>query len=269
MKKTDVRIVAATNINFRKAISEGRFREDLYYRLLQASIQMPALRDRGQDIILLFRHFALEIAEKHRFPKITLTDEAKSLMLRYKWPGNIRQLKNITEQMSVLSENREIDAQTLRRFIPEDPESTELAPIAPSGSHTYENERELLYKILYELKGNVSDLRRDMNSLRKQLDEARQLGGAAAFGGMAAYPADTTAVSTLGKDVPTQENKVEEADAEEIREPESLNLSDLSRQMLEKALERNGGNRKKAAQELGISDRTLYRRLRQYGLDNK
>ena len=269
IRRTDVRIVAATNINFRKAISEGRFREDLYYRLLQASIQMPALRDRGQDIILLFRHFALEIAEKHRFPKITLTDEAKSLMLRYKWPGNIRQLKNITEQMSVLSENREIDAQTLRRFIPEDPESTELAPIAPSGSHTYENERELLYKILYELKGNVSDLRRDMNSLRKQLDEARQLGGAAAFGGMAAYPADTTAVSTLGKDVPTQENKVEEADAEEIREPESLNLSDLSRQMLEKALERNGGNRKKAAQELGISDRTLYRRLRQYGLDNK
>jgi DNA-binding NtrC family response regulator len=269
IRRTDVRIVAATNINFRKAISEGRFREDLYYRLLQASIQRPALRDRGQDIILLFRHFALEIAEKHRFPKITLTDEAKSLMLRYKWPGNIRQLKNITEQMSVLSENREIDAQTLRRFIPEDPESTELAPIAPSGSHTYENERELLYKILYELKGNVSDLRRDMNSLRKQLDEARQLGGAAAFGGMAAYPADTTAVSTLGKNVPTQENKVEEADAEEIREPESLNLSDLSRQMLEKALERNGGNRKKAAQELGISDRTLYRRLRQYGLDNK
>ena len=269
IRRTDVRIVAATNINFRKAISEGRFREDLYYRLLQASIQMPALRDRGQDIILLFRHFALEIAEKHRFPKITLTDEAKSLMLRYKWPGNIRQLKNITEQMSVLSENREIDAQTLRRFIPEDPESTELAPIAPSGSHTYENERELLYKILYELKGNVSDLRRDMNSLRKQLDEARQLGGAAAFGGMAAYPGDTTAVSTLGKDVPTQENKVEEADAEEIREPESLNLSDLSRQMLEKDLERNGGNRKKAAQELGISDRTLYRRLRQYGLDNK
>jgi len=269
IRRTDVRIVAATNINFRKAISEGRFREDLYYRLLQASIQMPALRDRGQDIILLFRHFALEIAEKHRFPKITLTDEAKSLMLRYKWPGNIRQLKNITEQMSVLSENREIDAQTLRRFIPEDPESTELAPIAPSGSHTYENERELLYKILYELKGNVSDLRRDMNSLRKQLDEARQLGGAAAFGGMAAYSGDTTAVSTLGKDVPTQENKVEEADAEEIREPESLNLSDLSRQMLEKALERNGGNRKKAAQELGISDRTLYRRLRQYGLDNK
>ena len=269
IRRTDVRIVAATNINFRKAISEGRFREDLYYRLLQASIQMPALRDRGQDIILLFRHFALEIAEKHRFPKITLTDEAKSLMLRYKWPGNIRQLKNITEQMSVLSENREIDAQTLRRFIPEDPESTELAPIAPSGSHTYENERELLYKILYELKGNVSDLRRDMNSLRKQLDEARQLGGAAAFGGMAAYSGDTTAVSTLGKNVPTQENKVEEADAEEIREPESLNLSDLSRQMLEKALERNGGNRKKAAQELGISDRTLYRRLRQYGLDNK
>lgn len=267
--KTDVRIVAATNVNMQKAISEGRFREDLYYRLNTIPIKMPPLRERGNDVLLLFRLFAMQMAEKYKLPKITLTEEAKMLMLSYKWPGNVRQLKNITEQMSILSTEREITAEVLKQFIPQDPESMQLATIGPAGSHSYENERELLYKILYELKGNVSDLRRDMNSLRKQLDEARQLGGAAAFGGMAAYPADTTAVSTLGKDVPTQENKVEEADAEEIREPESLNLSDLSRQMLEKALERNGGNRKKAAQELGISDRTLYRRLRQYGLDNK
>ena len=270
IRKTDVRIVAATNINFRKAISEGRFREDLYYRLLQVSIQMPPLRERGNDILLLFRLFAMQMAEKHRFPRITLTEEAKQMMLRYKWPGNVRQLKNITEQMSVLSEKREIDAETLSQFIPQDPESTQLVPIAPAGSHSYENEREMLYKILQELHGNVSDLRRDVSSLRKQLDEVRGLGGAAAFGGITAIESDSTTLpASVNNANSARENKVEEAEAEEIREPETLNLNDLSRQMLEKALERNGGNRKRAAQELGISDRTLYRRLKQYGLDNK
>ena len=119
--KTDVRIVAATNVNMRKAISEGRFREDLYYRLSTIPIQMPPLRDRGNDIILLFRLFAMQMAEKYRLPKITLTDDAKALMLKYKWPGNVRQLKNITEQMSVLSEKRDIDAHILEQFIPQDP----------------------------------------------------------------------------------------------------------------------------------------------------
>lgn len=266
--KTDVRIVAATNVNMRKAISEGRFREDLYYRLNTIPIQMPALRDRGEDILLLFRLFAMQMAEKYRLPRITLTEDAQQQMLRYKWPGNVRQLKNITEQMSVLSEKRMIDSDVLSLFIPQDQESTQLAVIGSDGTHSYENERELLYKILYELRGNVSDLRRDMNSLRKQLDEARQLGGAASFGGITTIGSGNNSLAPL-RQSPTErsQNSVEDADAEEIREPESLNLNDLSRQMLEKALERNGGNRKKAAQELGISDRTLYRRLKQYGLD--
>ena len=178
IRKTDVRIVAATNVNMRKAVSEGRFREDLYYRLNTIPIQMPALRERGDDILLLFRLFAMQMAEKSRLPKISLSDEAKQIMLKYKWPGNVRQLKNITEQMSVLSREREIDAQTLTQFIPRDEESTQLATIQKDGKddHSYASERELLYKILYELRGNVSDLRREMNSLRKQLDEARQLG---------------------------------------------------------------------------------------------
>ena len=266
--KTDVRIVAATNVNMRKAISEGRFREDLYYRLNTIPIQMPALRDRGEDILLLFRLFAMQMAEKYRLPRITLTEDAQQQMLRYKWPGNVRQLKNITEQMSVLSEKRVIDSEVLSLFIPQDQESTQLAVIGGDGSHSYESERELLYKILYELRGNVSDLRRDMNSLRKQLDEARQLGGAAAFGGITTIDAGNTPLAPVRQtSAERSQNTVEDADAEEIREPESLNLNDLSRQMLEKALERNGGNRKKAAQELGISDRTLYRRLKQYGLD--
>lgn len=271
IRKTDVRIVAATNVNMRKAVSEGKFREDLYYRLNTIPIQVPPLRDRGNDIILLFRLFAMQMAEKYHLPKITLTEDAKQMMLKYKWPGNVRQLKNITEQMSVLSEEREIDAETLRKFIPQDEETTELATIQGGGRHNYESEREILYKILYELRGNVSDLRRDLNTVRKQLNEARQLEGVAGFGRIPQnegnYPATYKGSSSSPIGESRGEAPVEDAIAEEISEPESLNLNDLGRQMVEKALERNNGNRKKAAQELGISDRTLYRRIKQYGLE--
>ena len=285
IRKTDVRIVAATNVNMRKAVSEGKFREDLYYRLNTIPIHIPPLRERGNDIILLFRLFAMQMAEKYRLPKITLTDDAKQLMLHYKWPGNVRELKNITEQMSVLSEKREIDAEALGKFIPKDEESTELATIqSPNGRHSYESERELLYKILYELRGNVADLRRDLNTVRKQLNEARQLEGVAGFERIPQEGGNFPAAINNGfgdagrqgssadawSDRSRQQtggNQVEDAVAEEIAEPESLNLNDLGRQMVEKALERNNGNRKKAAQELGISDRTLYRRIKQYGLE--
>lgn len=262
--KTDVRIVAATNVNMRKAISEGRFREDLYYRLNTIPIQIPPLRDRGEDILLLFRLFAMQMAEKYHLPKITLSDEAKSTMLKYKWPGNVRQLKNITEQMSVLSREREISGEAIHKFIPEDTESTQLATLNTTGSHSYESEREILYKILYELRGNVSDLSREMNNLRKQLDTAHNA---------TVTPAGTNLPSIIAEQpapippTPRTSPTVQDAVAEEISEPESLNLEDIGRQMVEKALDRNGGNRKKAAQELGISDRTLYRRIKQYGLD--
>ena len=273
IRKTDVRIVAATNVNMRKAISEGRFREDLYYRLNTIPIQMPPLRSRGEDIILLFRLFAMQMAEKYRLPKITLADDARKVMLSYKWPGNVRQLKNITEQMSVLSQKRVIDAEELKKYSTLDPESTQLATISqPGQQHSYESEREILYKILYELRGNVADLRREVNGLRKQMDDARQLGDAAFSHNY--IDAQQSKVPALRQDRGVepyeQQPRAEEAVAEEIKaEPASLNLNDLGRQMVEKALERNGGNRKKAAQELGISDRTLYRRIKQYGLDKK
>mgnify|MGYP000607956433 FL=1 len=285
VRKTDVRIVAATNVNLRKAISEGRFREDLFYRLNTIPIQMPPLRDRGEDILLLFRLFAMQTAEKYHLPKITLAEEAKPLMLHYKWPGNIRQLKNITEQMSVLSEDRVITLKTLERFIPQDSDSMALAPIDNNrqGQHSYESEREMLYKILYELRGNVNELRREMTSMRKQIDERAQLNEQAAV---------RRQIISSGEDMPpvtavarrddfwhdeVPESQVShrqpsavEAEAEEIgSDSESLNLDDLGRQMVEKALDRNDGNRKKAAQELGISDRTLYRRIKRYGLDKK
>ena len=274
IRKTNVRIVAATNVNMRKAISEGRFREDLYSRLNTIPINMPPLRDRGNDILLLFRLFAMQMADKYRLPKVTLTDDAKQLLLHYKWPGNVRQLKNITEQMSVLSEKREINAQDLKRFIPDNPDSTELSTITKPGQHSYESEREILYKILYELRGNIADLRRDLTSMRKQIDEERELRQAGLNSAMIEGATRVPAImegSGFRESGSFRNPSPQDADAEEIKaeEPESLNLNDLGRQMLEKALERNGGNRKKAAQELGISDRTLYRRIKQYGLDNK
>lgn len=275
IRKTNVRIVAATNVNMRKAISEGKFREDLYYRLNTIPINMPPLRERGNDILLLFRLFAMQMAEKYKLPKITLDDKAKQVMLKYKWPGNVRQLKNITEQMSVIAEKRVIDREEILRFIPQDTESTELALVDKGqGSHSYESEREILYKILYELRGNVSDLRRDLNNVRKQLETYRELEETAHYRHLATEGAQTLPATTQDAFRP-DDKEVEDAVAEEIqetrpqKEEESLNLNDNQRQMVVRALERNNGNRKKAAQELGISDRTLYRRIKEYGLEDK
>ena len=259
IRKTDVRIVAATNVNIRKAISEGRFREDLYYRLNSIPIQMPPLRERGEDIVLLFRLFAMQMAEKYKMDRVVLTEEAKQMLMRYKWPGNVRQLKNITEQISVLSKERSITPEILAKFIPQDRESTQLATIPREGNsdHSFENEREILYKILFELRGNVNDMRREMGALKKQLEDVQN----GNIGSSMPAP-----ISPIAPMQPALEDAIAEEYIEPEKEPESLNLSDMGRQMLEKALERNNGNRKKAAQELGISDRTLYRRLKQFGL---
>ena len=262
--KTDVRIVAATNVNIRQAITEGRFREDLYYRLNSIPIQMPPLRKRGEDIILLFRLFAMQMAEKYHMEKVVLTEGAKQVLMKYTWPGNVRQLKNITEQISILSTDRQITADAIMRFIPQDQETTQLATIRTKDDHSFENEREILYKILFELRSNVNDMRREISTLKKQINDGQPTPANDTTG------IATTQLATINTIQPIQP-RMEVAEAEEYvepeKEPENLNLNDWSRQALEKALERNGGNRKKAALELGISDRTLYRRLKQYGLD--
>ena len=267
VRKTNVRIVAATNVNVRKAITEGRFREDLYYRLNTIPIKLPALRDRGDDVILLFRLFAMEMADRYHLPRIELTEGAKQMLKKYKWPGNIRQLKNLTEQMSVLCPERMIDESVLSQYIPVDEESTQLATIPSSSGGSFESERELLYKILYELRGNVNDLRREVNSLRGKLDAAPQVA------------ASQNAYSNIHQDyiegsndvhthmISPMHRQLDYAEAEEIKEPENLKYDDLKKNLLIKALERNGGNRKKAAAELGISDRTLYRQIKQYGIN--
>jgi transcriptional regulator with PAS, ATPase and Fis domain len=269
VRHTDVRVVAATNVNIQKAISEGRFREDLYYRLNQVQIQMPPLRERGEDIVLLFRLFAMQMAEKYHMDKVVLDDEAKQLLTRYKWPGNIRQLKSITEQLSILSAERTITADILSRFIPQDPESTQLATIRNDSDHSFENEREILYKILFELRSNVNDMRREMSTLKKQIADVQIAGSS----DRQPSPISATSLAPLAPYSTAPQTAAplpaEDAVAEEYVEPEQdiLNLNQLSRQMIVKALERNGGNRRRAASELGISDRTLYRKLKQYGME--
>ena len=275
VRKTDVRIVAATNVNMTKAISEGRFREDLYYRLNSIPIHMPPLRERGEDIVLLFRLFAMQMAEKYKMERIVLDDGAKEILKRYKWPGNVRQLKNLTEQISILSPTREISADVLKQFIPQDTESTQLVKIGNCESdHSFENEREILYKILFDLRGNVNELRQEVAMLKKKLN----LTADSSVRGNE-LPAVTSHDTTQPKPVIISNEKPEtEFDlAEEYVDDQqqtsvdtdpkqSLNIEKMSKHYLERALERNGGNRKKAAEELGISDRTLYRWLRHFGI---
>ena len=253
VRKTDVRVVAATNVNMQRAISEGRFREDLYYRLNSIPIQMPPLRERGDDIPLLFRFFAMQMAEKYKMEKVVLTDGARDMLMKYKWPGNIRQLKNVTEQISILSPQRDITPEVLSEYIPQDIETTQLVSMShkSDSDHSFESEREILYKILFELRGHVNELTQEINELKKKLNTST---------------ANTPAVAPTQNYLP---RVTEDAVAEEYVEPtNSLNLETIEKQMLIKALERNNGNRKKAAEELGYSDRTLYRRLKQYGLED-
>ena len=269
VRKTDVRIVAATNVNVRKAITEGRFREDLYYRLNTIPIHLPPLRERGDDVVLLFRLFAMEMADKYRLPRIELTEGARQLLMKYKWPGNIRQLKNLTEQISVLSTERTISEKTLSQYIPVNEESTMLATLGSNSHGSFESERELLYKILYELRGNVNDLRRELNSLRGKLESGSPMAtSVSAYQGASGdYHAGMTGITS--QMVTPISQQVDYMEAEEVREPENLKYDDLKRSLLIKALERNGGNRKKAAAELGISDRTLYRQIKQYGINEE
>ena len=269
VKTTNVRIVAATNVNVRKAITEGRFREDLYYRLNTIPIHLPPLRERGDDVLLLFRLFAMEMADKYRLPRIELTEGARQMLLKYKWPGNIRQLKNLTEQISVLSTERIISEKILSQYIPVDEESTMLTTLNSHSHSSFESERELLYKILYELRGNVNDLRREMNSLREKLETNAPISSAVTT--YKSIPNDYHgAMQGIGSQmVAPISQQVDYLEAEEVREPENLKYDDLKKTLLVKALEKNGGNRKKAAAELGISDRTLYRQIKQYGLNEE
>lgn len=272
VEKTNVRIVAATNVNLNQAIGEGRFREDLFYRLNTVPIKIPALRERPDDIVLLFRKFASDFAERYRMPSIQLTEDSKRILVAYSWPGNIRQLKNITEQISIIEKVREITPSILKIYIPEQQESKlpALAGVHESGK-TFESEREILYQILFDLRRDVTDLKKLVNSnmMQQRTPQApQQPDSSVPYYQSPAVDYHNQPMPTISITAPDKNKSMEE----DIQEPEeyveeSLSLDDLQRDMVKKALEKNHGRRRKAAKDLNISERTLYRRIKEYGLD--
>ena len=280
VQKTDVRVVAATNIDIPLAISQGRFREDLYYRLNAVPIHIPPLRERKEDIILLFRKFAADFAENYKMPSIRLTEEAQEVLTKYYWKGNIRQLKNITEQISVIEQNREISADVLKKYLPDD-SNQNLLPILASDrnifdSNSFSNEREILYQVLFDMRKDITDLKAVVNNLmagRVDVPSYDNIVSQPIMPHRKEQEVDTVIdiipnTKHSSKKMPqiTEDSQIE--DTEEYIE-ESLSISDAEKDTIVKALTRHKGKRKYAAQDLRISERTLYRKIKEYGLEDK
>ena len=268
VEKTNVRIVAATNVNLTQAIADGRFREDLYYRLNTVPIQVPALRERGEDVVLLFRKFASDFAEKYRMPAIQLTEDAKQLLLAYSWPGNVRQLKNITEQISIIETNREINASILKNYLPEQNNAQRLPALfgVKNESKSFESEREILYQVLFDMRQDVTELKKLVHEIMTE----RAAVGSPAVTPAAYYTPAPAVVASVPAAVPTiihPSVKPAPAMDDDIQVEESLSLDEVEKEMIRKALERHHGKRKSAAKDLNISERTLYRKIKEYGLD--
>ncbi len=249
--KTNVRIVAATNVNLIQAVADGKFREDLYYRLNTVPIQIPPLRERPEDIILLFRKFAGDCAEKYRMPPIRLDDEARQLLTSYRWPGNVRELKNITERISVIEENRDITADVLRLYLPD--LNVEKYPVLvkqqDNDQKFFNSEREILYQVLFDMKKDVNDLKKLVHDI---------------MGGKMQMPVaeETTYAHPIH---PVHSTSIQEV--EDVEEEETLSLEEVEKEMIRKALEKHNGRRKNAAADLKISERTLYRKIKEYNLE--
>ncbi len=282
VQKTDVRIVAATNVNMFEAIEKEKFREDLYYRLSTVDINLPPLRERQEDIHLLFRKFASDFALKYKMPTIKLTDNAVQVLLKHRWGGNIRQLRNIAEQLSVLEQNRIITAEVLRSYLPAAAGTNLPAVIKTTKSESdFSSEREILYKVLFDMKGdlndlkkltmelmkkgNVKDVEKDNESLIQKIygnDDEENLNYEEAI--------ENNDIIAIPEHTPIEEEATPVQDkyyfAEEIEEEETLSLHDKELELIKKSLERHNGKRKLAAAELGISERTLYRKIKQYDL---
>jgi transcriptional regulator with PAS, ATPase and Fis domain len=271
VQKTNVRVIAASNIDVPTAIENGKFREDLFYRLNTVPIKIPPLRDRGEDIILLFRKFATDFADKYRMPSIRLTKEAQAILLNYNWPGNVRQLKNITEQISIIESEREIGPESLKTYIPDYLGVKLPALFRQPDEKSFSSEREILYKILFDMKSDMTDLKKLVHDMiRKgggEIDFSednsrvlRNLFGEPKTGGDINTMPEKTVVEFSPRVV-----RSDIQDTEEIVE-ESLSLSDKEIELIKKALEKHNHKRKLAARELGISERTLYRKIKEYGI---
>lgn len=273
--KTDVRIIAATNIDMNEAIKRGRFREDLYYRLSTVDINLPPLRERKDDIHLLFRKFASDFAHKYKMPTVRLDDSAVDLLVNYRWSGNIRQLRNVAEQISVLEQDREIDAVTLQHYLPEMSSYLPALVKTSKSKSDFSSEREILYKVLFDMQRDINDLKSLTLELLKSGDidnvEKEHSGLIEQiYENFDAKPQGETTVKPNIEllDVPTSQEKqqVSYDYAEEVEEEESLSLQEKELELIKRSLKKHDGRRKAAAEELGISERTLYRKIKQYDL---
>ena len=259
VEKSDVRLVAATNLDLIKAVEKGKFREDLYFRLNTVPIRVPALRDRKEDIPLLFRKFTADCAEKYMMPPINLSEDAIEILKNYRWPGNVRQLKNITEQISIIERERVINSETLNKYLPH--HEVGMVPVTISKIHdsehkSFANEREILYQVLFDMKKDISDLKQTVKSI---IDESMQHQSKNVM--PVKYESFVENI-TIGKSLSNDNDILEATEYEES----ALSISEVEKDMISKALERYNGKRKMAAKELGISERTLYRKIKEYDL---
>ena len=271
--KTDVRVVAATNENLPQAISSNKFREDLFYRLSSVPIHLPALRDRNEDIHLLFRKFASEFSEKYRMPTIRLTNEAINILTHYNWPGNIRQLKNITEQISIIEQEREINELVLKRYLPENSPKSSVPIVRQKESDNF-SERDILYKVLFDMKKDLIDLKKlvlkvvqsDSDSIsseeKTRIVEQLYQDTKPETGNLLPYYPDSN-TSPSRPEITQESSKFEQV----IEVEESLSLEEREKELITKALKKHRGKRKQAALDLGISERTLYRKIKEYDLN--
>jgi transcriptional regulator with PAS, ATPase and Fis domain len=283
VEKTDVRIVAATNVKLDEAVTEGRFREDLYYRLCTIPIQIPSLRERVGDIILLFRKFAADCAERYQMPSVQLSEDAKHSLEIYEWPGNIRQLKNIAEQISTLESNRDITAETLKKYLPQNNSKLPTLLLKTDAGKTFGSEREILYQVLFDMRRDVTDLKKLVNEIMSEKNRTSSAAEAVknntslqplmqqmpTLPPVAAIPTQADQSMQTINLVNRSEQKHNEANIQDTEEyiEETLSLDEVEREMIEKALTRNHGKRKDAAKDLNISERTLYRKIKEYGLE--
>ena len=276
VEKSNVRVVAATNMNMIQAVEKGKFREDLYYRLNSVPIRIAPLRDRKEDILLLFRKFAGDCAERYMMPPISLTEEAKKMLESYRWPGNIRQLKNITEQISVIEQERVITAEIMKRYLPA--QEVGMVPVLASHTHeregkTFANEREILYQVLFDMKKDLNDLKRVVRDMladgsggkNSQKAEARLQDSIDESSYRIPVKYSEKFLQTPFSSIEDIKDDVQEAIE---YEEEAMSIQEVEREMIVKALERNEGKRRQAAKDLQISERTLYRKIKEYNLDH-
>lgn len=266
VEKSDVRVVAATNLNMVKAVEKGKFREDLYYRLNTVPIRVPPLRDRKEDIPLLFRKFASDCAEKYMMPSIVLTDDARTMLKNYRWPGNVRQLKNITEQISIIEKERNITADILQKYLPYN--EVGMLPVSVStlreaDQKSFTNEREILYQVLFDMKKDISDLKQVVKNLME--DPPHPSAPSIITGDGTQVPVPMK-YEGYPKSISLDENERNDIQEATEFEESTMSISEVEKEMISKALERHNGKRKLAASDLGISERTLYRKIKEYDL---